>query len=195
MEIFDEITFLWNEVKRPGTYELINQFLAGSDFFIAPCSTENHLNIEGGLAIHSLNVYKLLIDKINRYDLNEKISKESAIICGLGHDLCKVGFYQRGKKWAKDNAGKWFEKEVWIVSDELPMGHGEKSVSVIQDYIQLTNIEKLAIRWHMGAFTAGFPEDYATKCAFNEAMKNPLVALMTTADFEATRILEGETKP
>jgi hypothetical protein len=187
-----KIIEFWRSINRPGIDDFIS-FLEGSDFFKAPCSTEHHLNIEGGLAIHSMHVYELLAEKIIRYGLQETIPRETAVIVGLGHDLCKIDFYERGFKWVKPN-GTWEKQETWVVKDKLPFGHGEKSVSILQDCIKLTALEKLAIRWHMGAFTAGFPEDYATKCAFNEAMKNPLVALITTADFEATRILEQEAK-
>lgn len=176
--------------NRPGIENLL-KFLEDSDFYNAPCSTEHHLSTEGGLARHSLNVFNLLRDRIIQHRLQEAIPEGSVIITGLCHDFCKIGFYERGFKWVKPN-GTWEKQETWVVKDKLPLGHGEKSVSICQDYILLSEVEKLAIRWHMGAFTAGFPEDYATKCAFNEAMNNPLVALISTADFEATRILERE---
>lgn len=79
---------------------------------------------------------------------------------------------------------------VYSVDDKLPLGHGEKSVSILQDFIKLTDIEKLAIRWHMGSWDLS---SYSGTWAFNIANgMTPLVSLLTTADFEANNILEKE---
>jgi len=79
---------------------------------------------------------------------------------------------------------------VFSVNDQLPLGHGEKSVSVIQDFIKLTDAEKLAIRWHMGAWDMS---DYSGRWSFNNANKmTPLVTLLSSADFEASNLLERE---
>lgn len=228
-------------VKRNGMEELIC-FLKESDYFQAPCSTKHHLAKRGGLAEHSLNVYNLLYEKVNRYGIN--VPGESIIMCGLGHDLCKINFYQEGGEpcsdsqysylcnlWDQkflqtkidlDDTSKLFSEDgkflrtiptanatilidwlknrprdpfpelpvVYSVKDNLPLGHGEKSLSVLQDFIKLTDIEKLAIRWHMGAWDMS---DYSGRWAFNNANKmTPLVTLLSTADFEAGNILERE---
>ncbi|HWQ42795.1 MAG TPA: hypothetical protein VN456_12270 [Desulfosporosinus sp.] len=233
---------LWSLVNRTGMKELIC-FLNESDYFQAPCSIKYHLAKRGGLAEHSLNVYNLLYEKVNRYKID--LPGESIIICGLGHDLCKVNFYQEGGEpcseaqfgylcnlWAQkqgfveeiraDILLRMFEEDgqfkrsvpaasatilidwlknrprdpfpelpvVFSVKDKLPLGHGEKSLSILQDFIKLTDFEKLAIRWHMGAWDMS---DYSGKWAFNNANKmTPLVSLLSTADFEAGNILEKE---
>ena len=69
----------------------LRDFLNNSDYFSAPCSTHYHLSCEGGLAQHSLNVYKLLCEK-NRY-LKLGLSSSTLAITALCHDLCKVGYY------------------------------------------------------------------------------------------------------
>lgn len=180
---------LWNKVDRLGTEEII-RFLETSDYFAAPCSTEHHLCVTGGLAQHSLNVYDLLMEKIEHYLPIGSFEPDTKIICGLGHDLCKVNFYARDFKWYKDEQKRWQQKLVWVVKDQFPMGHGEKSVSILQDYIKLTEAEKLAIRWHMCAFDAGIHFNYPSGFPFREASKNPLVVLLFTADYEASQILE-----
>ena len=224
---------LWQEVgvKRDlgGVSDLIN-FLETSDFFTAPCSTQFHLAVPGGLAQHSLNVYDLLEDKVWRY-VNVNVAHDSIVICGLGHDLCKINFYVEDKepcspaqlKYLNDLAIKHgcpvyppattskqarvlidFFKDnsdfgnppalpiAYKVSDQFPMGHGEKSVSMLQDFIHLTMEEKLAIRFHMGPYEQGVmlrPLSYA----FDEAKKvSPLVTLLQTADIEASSIIEAE---
>ncbi|OPY59147.1 MAG: hypothetical protein A4E55_00364 [Pelotomaculum sp. PtaU1.Bin035] len=222
-----EIIELWKQVNRAGIDNLI-AFLEISDFFTAPCSTQYHLAVPGGLAIHSMNVYKLLKHKVKIFNLN--IPHETIIICGLGHDLCKIEYYKideepasakqidylknlagpllflnykrQGitKAWASKlieahkNGGEIPDKEnAYVVDDKFPFGHGEKSVSILQNYIQLTTSEKLAIRWHMVAFDAGIHFNYPSGYAFREAAgREPLVTLLFTADFEASQILEAE---
>jgi HD superfamily phosphohydrolase YqeK len=182
------LKILKENIKREGIDDLI-KYLSVSDFFTAPCSTMFHLACAGGLAKHSLNVYELLLEKIKRYSID--VSPESIAICGLLHDICKTNFYVKARKNVKEN-GCWIEKEVFAVKDQLPLGHGEKSAMIIQDYIKLINMEKLAIRWHMLAFDAGIHFNYPTGFAFREASKNPLVVLLFTADYEASQIIEKE---
>lgn len=185
----EEIIDLWGSVDRPGI-KALQAWLTETDFFQAPSSTEFHLACPGGLAQHSLNVFHLLREKALRY-LKTGFSHDSLVVAGLGHDLCKVDFYTRGTRNVKEN-GIWVAKQVWQVNDQFPMGHGEKSVSILQDFITLTEEEKLAIRWHMTAFDAGIHFNYPSGFAFRAASKKyPLVPLLFTADYEASQMLEG----
>jgi 23S rRNA maturation-related 3'-5' exoribonuclease YhaM len=64
-----------------------------SDFYTAPASTNGHCAYEGGLLVHSVNVYKLL------YNFNKNIKcehEESLVIAGLLHDICKTNMYAKG---------------------------------------------------------------------------------------------------
>lgn len=178
-----------NTVQRDGIQNLI-AFLEGSDFFTAPASSKYHLSKPGGLVEHSLNVYNLLEGKLEGFWivyglwLKEKVPKtphpnDSIIIIGLLHDLCKIGLYKEG--------GEPELPIVYSVDDSFPLGHGEKSVSIIQEYIKLTNEERLAIRWHMGPF--GLSQE--DMLFYREAQKMPLVTLLFTADYEASNILEA----
>lgn len=76
--------------------------------------------------------------------------------------------------------------------NNLPLGHGEKSVIQIMRFMQLSEEEMLAIRWHMGAF------DYATKggsCDMNNAFAGSRLAVMLhIADMEATHLDERKEK-
>lgn len=241
----DLIIHLWRKVNRPGIEELID-YLNTSDFFAAPCSVRHHLAVPGGLAKHSHNVYGLLEEKVARYGL--ETPEETTIICGLGHDLCKVNFYAEGgnpcseaqynylkslafgaafnrvsltskvefnrlflsEEGLKRNIPSdqatvlidWLKNKpqteipefpiAYSYDDKFPYGHGERSVSILQDFIKLTEEEKLAIRWHMGPFTDGFTYPSISK-AYNAACdKYPLLVLLFTADYEASRFLEAE---
>jgi hypothetical protein len=77
------------------------------------------------------------------------------------------------------------------VADSLPLGHGEKSLYVAQQFIKLTPDEAMAIRWHMAAFDAGIHFKYPSGFAYNEAVKlSKLVSIILLADIEASNLVE-----
>ncbi len=106
----------------------------------------------------------------------EDVDVESLLICGLLHDVCKIDCYKKsGKEW------------IWN-KDCLPMGHGEKSIYIIQKFMKLTDEEALAIRWHMGGWddaVMGGSKDYN---AANRMTK--MVAALQGADLQASNIVE-----
>ena len=61
------------------------------------------------------------------------------------HDLCKIDAY-RNIPVPKGAAGQY------EATRSFPVGHGEKSVILILQYMKLTKEEILAIRWHMGQY-------------------------------------------
>jgi 23S rRNA maturation-related 3'-5' exoribonuclease YhaM len=176
---------LLRSVKREGMTELID-FLLKSDYFTAPASTRFHLCYEGGLLEHSWNVFSNLLNHTHIYP-KINIAMDTLIICGLLHDVCKVNFYKQRTKKSNNILGDY------EVIDSLPVGHGEKSVIVLQRYINLTDEEIVSIRWHMSAFDVG--TTFGTQhYAYDTAIRNyPLAVLLFTSDFEASSINERET--
>lgn len=78
------------------------------------------------------------------------------------------------------------------VNDQEPLGHGEKSVMILQRFIKLTLDEMLAIRWHMASFDAGIHFPYPSGYAYNEALKkSKLVSILILADMEASFLKEA----
>lgn len=136
--------------QREGMDALIKWLEEESDFFTAPASARGHAAFEGGLLVHSLNVYKLLSN------FNKQIGMEnedSLIIAGLLHDVCKTNFYIRTVRNVKvPGERRWEEVEGYGFQDQLPFGHGEKSVYLVMKHIRLTDEEAVAIRWHMGGY-------------------------------------------
>lgn len=131
-------------------------WLERSDFFEAPASYRHHLSIPGGLCAHSLNVQAELLGLNSNLSIG--LDNDSVIICGLLHDICKANTFKAVKRNRKNDAGKWEEYDAYEIDDKFPVGHGEKSVIILQKYIDLTAEEVLAIRWHMGAYDAsGIP--------------------------------------
>ena len=199
---------LLSSVERAGIDKLMGYIRNKTDFYKAPASTRFHLACEGGLLQHSLNVYDCLIAKKESpvwKPVLAEIPDESLIIMALLHDLCKTNFYAEGTKnqktydpekvaaaepWQRkhDKMGDyiWEAVKIYQIDDQLPLGHGEKSVMLIQCYIRLTMQEVMAVRWHMGFSEA--KENYAAAGLAME--KYPVVLALHEADLEATKIWE-----
>lgn len=179
------------KIKRPGADKLL-AWLESTDFFTAPASTRYHLARPGGLAEHSVNVYKRLTELYiaeNFEDMDEA-KLESLAVIGLLHDVCKVDFYSMEFRNRKNEHGSWEQYPVYVVNDKLPYGHGEKSVYIISSFIKLTREEAMAIRWHMGAFESdSTASGYALSAAFRQY---PLALLTHIADMQATYLDEKE---
>lgn len=189
-------------IARPGMEGLMS-WLERSDFYTAPASTQFHGNYEGGLLEHSLNVYDKLSDFVSRYP-HLGIPSETVAVTALFHDLCKVNTYASDFRNVKiysangsrsDAKGRynWESQPVFKFDDPLPLGHGEKSVIILQSYIRLTRDEIYAIRWHMGAW------DSAVKGGERGVSKAfelcPLAVMTHLADMEATYLTEARNKP
>ncbi|MGN1126491.1 MAG: HD domain-containing protein [Ruminococcus sp.] len=178
-------------VNRKGVDKLV-QFIEKSDFYTAPASTKYHLSCEGGLLQHSLNVYDMLKLKAEQEPFKSKLANvtpESIVIVSLLHDICKTYFYKKTTRNVKnEQTGQWEKIPYYTVEDKIPYGHGEKSVMMIEKYIELTNQERYAIRWHMG-FTEP-KENYSMLSAAME--KYPLLLALMEADLEASTLLEDK---
>ncbi|WP_394863037.1 hydrolase [Paraclostridium bifermentans] len=169
--------------EREGIDDLLTHLVEETDFFTAPASTRFHGNFKGGLLVHSVNV-------LNRFDSmcdaeGLDISKSSRLIVGGFHDFCKANQYKEVVKPLKNDAlGKWYDCHTYEYTSEntIPLGHGEKSVMLLQKYIELTDLEMMCIRWHMG-----FSEEGAIKAGINDAFRyHKAVPAMHMADTMAT---------
>lgn len=163
--------------KRKG-YEEFKEWLESTDFFRAPASIKHHGNYAGGLAQHSLNVCRRLCER----DKSQR--NDSATITALLHDVCKTDTYL--PKDMEEGEVKSWKYNSW---KRLPVGHGERSVILIQQHgLTLTMEEITAIRWHMGAW------DDAVRGGSRELDAAigmyPLVLQLQIADMEATHLDE-----
>nr|WP_325304988.1 TraI domain-containing protein [uncultured Dysosmobacter sp.] len=187
-------------VTRPGAEKLMAWLEEETDFFTAPASTKHHLNHPGGLMEHSLNVMGNL-NRITRRDLNleDEHSElppqiaETVVILGLLHDVCKVNCYHLETKRRKNpETGRWEDYQGVVFRDPLPLGHGEKSLYLIQRHMDLLPEEALAIRWHMGAYDNAAKADQRALSASMAA--SPWVWRLQEADMCAAWIDERETQ-
>ena len=180
-------------ITREGADKLLDYLLSpASDFFVAPASARFHSSYEGGLLDHSLNVYDCLVEYLDSHAAKDTFgfsySDESIAIVSLLHDLCKVNIYKKGFRNVKDEKGQWQRVDTFEYDDQLPYGHGEKSVYIISGYMKLTREEAFAIRYHMG-YSSEREDPRNVSAAFEMF---PLAFAVHVADSEATYYLESE---
>lgn len=187
--------------RRAGMDKLID-WMENNGFFTSPCSGGNHLAKEGGLAEHSLNVFRLMnADAVCKMKVEDyESNKSSIIITSLLHDLGKCGDYGkpgyvpnmikdgRPTKAEPEQKYKQSETKPFEVNKELiPVDHEIRSVKIASKFIDLTEEEELAILWHNGLY-GNFKYQIQGK-------ETPLYLLLHFADMWASRVVEIETKP
>ena len=170
-------------INRPGAADLL-QWMGANGFFEAPASKRHHGAKPGGLAEHSINVFRRLLhlnageekrQQSPQYDI------ETLAICGLLHDLCKIDAYRQVEREGK---------QEYEITRNFPAGHGEKSVILILQFMHLTKEEILAIRWHMGQY-----DFYAKGGGYdldNAFRQCKLAVMLHLADMMATHFDERE---
>lgn len=153
------------------------KWLIDNEFFISPASTKFHLNYDGGLYEHSKNV-TLELEKLTK-DLNLIWERPSSpYIIGFLHDVCKIDQYVYDK-----------DKKQYVWNEkQLVLGHGDKSVKYINDYIlKLTKEEEACILYHMGSFTT----DRAKWSDYTNGIHEYVNVLYThMADMYASHVVE-----
>lgn len=191
---------LCNEhIHREGLDKVL-AYLEKSDFYTAPSSTRFHLNEDGGLCLHSMNVFEAACKIYNEMakpaivngtsPFTEEVSMESIAIATLFHDLCKIKLYHKTERWKKDDKNRWVSYPGYEVKDDFPLGHGEKSCLMLSWYMRLKPEEMLAIRWHMGMFDMGESGTPLRMSFFSATDKSPLVSIVHAADFLTSNLWE-----
>ena len=200
MDYKKEFIELLKTTNRQGIDDLVEE-LEDLGFFKAPASTKFHLNEDGGLVQHSLNVCKAALSMRKSMielddSLLEALPKDSVIIASLLHDTCKADIYKPTMKKEKNRFGMWCDVPGYDVDySNFPLGHGEKSVIVLlRSGFELTDDEIMAIRWHMNAWDLPF-QSYDIKSNFNKAkVISPLLSMVQAADCLASNLLERKVE-
>jgi len=162
---------LLSEVKRPGISDLI-EYLEESSYFLSPASTKYHNNFYGGLCLHSLKVTNMFLPRINK--IENSLTRESAILCGLLHDTCKIGYYNNIN-------GEWKSSKNHAANGL----HGVLSVELAEQYIKLTPEEEAVIKFHMGLFSVyGYVKEYSAEELYEAISKYPSVQIFASCDNE-----------
>jgi len=161
----ETVIFLLQTIQRPGIESLIN-YLLESDYFTAPASTKYHNSFPGGLCLHSLKVMRMFSEENKLWQ--KPIPQDSVIICGLLHDLCKIGAYTK--------TVHGYEKVKGL------KGHGKLSATRIEEHIKLTPAEKDIILFHMGLFGIFEYKEHDTLAIHRAIVRTPQVQIFAALD-------------
>jgi len=179
-----EIIELLRSTNRPGIDNVIAWLDTEPSFYEASGARIHHDNVKGGLAYHTLKVYHLAKADWDSRDaaFKAKYPLESVIISALLHDVCKKDVYyidaDGNPKWNEENHRK---------------GHGLRSVHLLEEHgLELTQDERMAIWWHMGAGNEMSQPDYPEEYAI--AMQDPFCQLIHNADYMAAKESDKEKK-
>lgn len=155
-DVRETIGTLLMSTGREGIDKLLG-YLECEGFFESPASTRFHGAYPGGLAQHSLGVYERLAKYASEVDFNPgrgaitlPVTRETLIIAGLLHDVCKVGAYI-----GNVSPYKWNRAQ--------PKGHALLSLIRIAKYINLEPVEEMMIKFHMGTYGTLEFESYCSE--------------------------------
>ena len=159
-----QIDTLLYETRRPGIEIVIDQlhgkdceYHKGDVFFKVPASIIHHNNVYGGLAKHSMEVYRQAIrqyDQLRDSDTPLDFDRNSVTLCSLLHDVCKIDEYIIDNNTKRPKHSNGWKKDG---------PHGTKSLRLLKKWkLQLTDDEQKAIAWHMGNHAKDAIEQYGT---------------------------------
>lgn len=198
----EEFIQLLRSTGREGVDDLIDYLDDGRNhFFTAPASVNHHLNNDGGLLQHSLNVCHAALKLrelaiAERPELEPYLNRSSVIISSLLHDICKADIYVPTRRKKRDANGLLVDVDTYNVDySNFPMGHGEKSaIMALWGGLDITQEELLAIRWHMTAWDLPFQSVEAGKSLNTARDQHPLCSLVQLADGVAANLYEFSTE-
>lgn len=179
----DKIIELLRSTKREGIENLIRH-MEKIGFFTAPCSSQYHLCKVGGLAEHSWNVYSLMnsLTRIKELDYDY----DSLILVSLLHDLGKAAYH--GKPNYIPNilkSGEISDKKPFETNKDLPpFDHAYKSCMIASKFIELTEDEEFAIRYHDGLYVPSGRDI--------QGKERPLQLLLHFSDMYCSRFIESK---
>lgn len=160
--------------------EKVVSWIASTDFYDMPASTRYHESFKHGLLYHTIAVYNNMLELI-QIPKFKSVDIDSATLCCLVHDWCKIGLYESYKRNVKnEETGKWEQVDSYRrKSFPHPFGHGASSMYMAMKLFRLTEEEALAIRWHMSMFNVASNEinEYQQSCE-----EYPLVHLLQFSD-------------
>ncbi|TFG88242.1 MAG: phosphohydrolase [Candidatus Atribacteria bacterium] len=144
-------------------------------WFSSPASTRFHLSEHQGLLMHSVGVTKTLLEM--KQHMMPQLDDESAIICGLFHDVGKLGM-PGTRLYLEGPEGYRYNPKV------VSMGLGVRSLFLTSRYVTLSDDEAQAIAYHDG--------QYIDENHIVAHRERPLTVLLHSADYWTSHIFEHE---
>jgi hypothetical protein len=124
-------------------------FLEGeTSWLTSPASTRYHMNVEGGLLMHSVGVAETALRL--RYLLAPDLGEESVVITALFHDVGKVGhpgkpcYLPNDNLWEVRNRGRTYKVNPEIIA----MNSAVRGLCLVSRFIPLSEEEAQAIVAH-----------------------------------------------
>lgn len=150
-------------------------------FYEKPASKAHHMTGYGGLAEHSANVTRRLLELTKILGVKWP-RKESPYLVGMLHDIVKCRCYRL--------KGEVEGKPEWEYIQPVYPGHGACSAAIAAEIgIELMREEIVAITYHMGMYGVG--KEYTDK-EFDNALRwhGQQVIATCSADWWAARVDE-----
>lgn len=123
-----------------------------TSWLTSPASTRYHLNVEGGLLLHSVGVAETALKL--RYLLAPDLSEESIVITALFHDVGKIGhskkpyYLPNDNLWEVQNRGIAYKVNPEIVT----LNSAVRGLCLVSRFIPLSEEEAQAIAAHDGLY-------------------------------------------
>jgi len=150
-----------------------------TSWLTAPASAHHHLNIPGGLLIHSIMVTRTLLEM--RDTLSPDYSDETCVLVGLFHDVGKVG--AAGEPYYKVAREKSGQLGFQVNQNLVTLGMAVRSLYLCAQYISLSDEEAQAICYHDGQYV---PDNLAVK-----NREQPLTLMLHFADLWSSHTKES----
>ncbi len=184
MELLDRYNALKLKIRdRKDPFDRFISMLENETTWLtSPASTRFHLAEEQGLLKHSVGVAETLLRF--REFLAPAINQESCIIVGLFHDVGKLGVPGKPLYLTNENESMVKKRGIHykVNPDVVAMGLAARSLFLVSQYIQISEVEAQAITYHDGQYI----DDNKTIAHKEE----PLTLLLHWADYWTAHIYE-----
>ena len=197
------INILKTNIKREGAdIDGLIKYLKDSEFFLAPATTQYYSSFNGGLCLHSLNVYETLV-KLTDTFVPGKFNKDTLCIVGLLHAISKADLYEeyvknekiynpRGSKYDSMGNFDWISSKAFKVRDAKERmtlgGKAFNSYYIISGFLPLMEDEVVAI---LNQY-AGSDKTENVEDVFPILSKVNLTVYLHTASLIASYCLEND---
>lgn len=186
MDNYSEISYIRSVLGESIMTDDFTNWLLEINYFNAPASSIEKRNYPGALFNHSKEVAIQLMIFTSSMNLTW-LREESPWIIGLFHDIIKADDYCFNMINPRYRQGDRLINGKYKYSTN-PDDHGNNSILMLKDKLELTDEEIFCIRFHQGAFT-----DKDRWQQYNDAIrKYPNVLFTHTADMIASQLTELE---
>jgi hypothetical protein len=200
MIIFKSVLTLIDEIEDAERRDKLNDIFdhIGERFFTAPASgrVTYHNCFPGGLAEHSLRVYRLLKTMTEELEGMDNISHDSVIIVSLLHDLGKIGsvggdpyYIAQENSWHQEKLGEYYK----VNENMLYLGVAQRSLRLLTDFrFVLTEEEYQSILIKDGMYSESNKEFRNKECKLGLLLHHADMIASKLEEEKYLRFINGE---